>query len=630
VERNPAVDRPIDFFFTPYVTVSERRRSAALRAGLAHGAMIAPHDPLPGQPVTIYLASNGALALDQVALYYTVDGSEPAGDRGRAQRGIVLMARDAGTAHDVATGLPLRLWEVTIPPQADGVLVRYRADGWSSAEPEQHWEADASEAVKVAGERGPCFAYSVDRFATPAWFADAVIYHIVVDRFAAGRDEPPLRQDAPITGHFGGTLQGVLEQFDYLERLGVTCLWLSPVFESPSHHGYDPASYHAVARRYGTTETLRALIASAHARGMRVLLDFVANHTSDEHPLFLAARADPTSVAARWYTFDGGAAAGYRAYAGVATMPELATDRPEVSRYLTDAALHWLGDLGTDGLRLDYVAGPSRAFWATFQRAIKRQFPEALTLGEITDAPSGILTYAGRMDACMDFALAGRLRRIFALREAPLADLFSFIEERRATMPALDRAILLDNHDMHRFLWLAAGDVARLRLASACALTLEGTPIIYYGTEVGLSQGGDAHLENAWARGAMLWGAQQGTDLLAYFQRLIALRRAHPALRRGTLRQLAVRVPGEEQDAAAARQVGAYLRSWEGDHVLVALNNLEREVCLQIALPDPLAQLSHELPENALARVIAAELRTAPGGIEVTLPALGAAIFLLQ
>jgi glycosidase len=183
---------------------------------------------------------------------------------------------------------------------------------------------------------------------------------------------------------------------------------------------------------------------------------------------------------------------------------------------------------------------------------------------------------------------------------------------------------------MHRFLWLAGGDVARLRLAAACALTLEGTPIIYYGTEVGLSQEGDAQQENAWARGPMLWGEQQDADLLACFQRLIALRRAHPALRRGALHQLAVHVPGEERDAEAARQVGAYLRSWEGDHALVTLNNLEHAVRLLIALPAELAQLVMEHPENALAPFMAVALRAEPGTIEVTLPALGAAIVPLR
>jgi cyclomaltodextrinase / maltogenic alpha-amylase / neopullulanase len=198
------------------------------------------------------------------------------------------------------------------------------------------------------------------------------------------------------------------------------------------------------------------VIERAHQLGMRVVLDFVANHTSDRHPLFLDARANRESWSAQWYAFGDWPPHGYASYWHQASMPELATERPEVQRYLTDAALHWLDAFGVDGLRLDYVPGPPHAFWSAFQRGIKRRYPEALTLGEITASLPEIATYAGRLDAFMDFPLAGMMRREFALRTAPLAELLAFLGSRACELPpAMGRATLLDNHDMHRFLWLA-------------------------------------------------------------------------------------------------------------------------------------------------------------------------------
>src|SRR5262249_42435736 len=150
----------------------------------------------------------------------------------------------------------------------------------------------------------------------------------------------------------------------------------------------------------------------------RTVLDFVANHTSDEHPLFREALRDPDGPAGHMYTIGDWPPYGYRAYASVRNMPELATEREEVRHYLIDAAREWLGPFGADGLRLDHVHGPSHAFWAAFQRDIKQHFPQALTLGEVTETPEAIATYAGRLDGFMDFPLSGMLRRAFAQRTA--------------------------------------------------------------------------------------------------------------------------------------------------------------------------------------------------------------------
>ena len=127
------------------------------------------------------------------------------------------------------------------------------------------------------------FCYHVDRMKPPAWVDDAIIYHIFLDRFYPG-DGADWRQTTDLMGICGGTLWGARDKLDYLQDLGINCLWLSPLWKSPSHHGYDVMDYGQIEPRYGGEAALHALVESAHQRGIRVLLDLVCNHLSNEHP----------------------------------------------------------------------------------------------------------------------------------------------------------------------------------------------------------------------------------------------------------------------------------------------------------------------------------------------------------
>src|SRR5262249_41931791 len=152
--------------------------------------------------------------------------------------------------------------------------------------------------------------------------------------------------------------------------------------------------------------------------------------------------------------------------------------------------------------------------------------------------------YAGRIDAIFDFDYAHMVRQTFARGRTTLPEFARWMEEHEAAFPGLALATLLDNHDMNRFLWMSGGDTRRLKLAATLLMTTPGAPVIYYGTEVGLTQRYDAVTENAEARLPMLWGDDQDRDLLAHFQRLGRLRAESPALRRGSRRT--VRVSEEE------------------------------------------------------------------------------------
>ena len=621
-----------DYFFGSYVTPQQQRLRSVARNGVEHASDIYPRDPLPGQAVTLTIMTDVSLPIDRVAVYFTTDGSEPAGERGVARNGQVTLAEVApGETQPVGDALARR-WEARLPGLADGSLVRYRIDAWASATPSQRWVADASDPFAAPAPAGREFAYHVDNRSAPDWAHDAIVYHIFVDRFAAASDQPPIRDLGSLTDFYGGTIRGIIEKLDYLSDLGINCLWLSPVMESPTYHSYNPSSYHKVSKRFGTNEDLRALIAAAHARGMRVVLDFVANHTSDEHPAFLAARQGDKPQANQWYDFGASYRNGYLTFYDVTSMPVLRTDAAPVRDYLIEAARHWLSDFGADGLRLDNVSGPTHAFWTFFQEGVKQTHPDALTLGEVSGEMGDILTYAGRLDATMDFPLTKVIRRVFAQRDAPLDDLLTMLQTHEAELPArMARARLLDNHDMHRFLWLAENDTRRLKLAMTFLMSLPGIPIVYYGTEVGLSQRDGPPGKDAYAREPMPWGASQQIDVLEHVRWLIALRNERAALRRGELARVPVAVT-----AGMVDQVGALARWNDHEGIVVIVNNGETPASYAIDAPRlPFAWAaggaggvslgSWRLAPDGITQLDAPE----PTGLRGTLPAMSAAVVVL-
>ncbi len=368
----------------------------------------------------------------------------------------------------------------------------------------------------------------------PDWANDAVIYQLMVDRFA--RTDGPLPAPGSSTALYGGTLDGVREHLDHITNLGCNTLWLTPIHQTRTHHGYDHEDFYKVEDRYGGEAALKRLIDAAHRNGMRVLLDFVPNHTGRHHHLFRDAVSQGGDAAAffrfwQWPHY-------YRCFYDNITLPELDTGSRRVQRYLVDAARYWVTEYGADGVRCDHVAGADPAFWIELRRGLRELKPDALILGEATGHFDWLARYAGRLDAIFDFDFAYMVRKTFARGHMDAAAFARWMDAHDDALPGLALATLLDNHDMNRFLWMAGGDVRRLKLAATLLMTLPGTPVIYYGTEVGLTQRHDAVNENAEARLPMLWGPDQDHDLFRFFRNLGSLRRDSAALRRGSRKTL--------------------------------------------------------------------------------------------
>jgi glycosidase len=441
----------------------------------------------------------------------------------------------------------LNRWRAVIPACSDGTTVRYRVAGWATdAQTDSAPDVFAMDGqgfwFRYEGEKGiSTFAYQVESNPVkhPAWMDEAIIYHIFLDRFHPGTPDGKFKEGSGPKDIHGGTLKGVLQSLPYLSDLGVNCLWLSPIGVADTYHRYDGKDYFTVDPGLGSNEDLRALTDAAHKVGMRVLLDFVPCHCSYKHPAFLEAQKSTDAPTYSWFTFYEWPHK-YRSFLDfVPWLPSLNTNDPGVRQHLIESAVYWMRECGIDGFRLDHSIGHGMDFWVQFKKALLEHNPGVVTIGEATDTPDSLRRLRGRLDDILDFPLAGALRRTFAARDWSLGKLDNFLESYDVYMQqGPGRVSFLDNHDMERFLYVAQDNVERLKLAALCQFSLEQTPVVYYGTEIGLSHensfaekglGGDTE-----ARKDMIWDPWQwDQDLLRFYRQLIQLRRQNPVLLRG-------------------------------------------------------------------------------------------------
>ena len=514
-----------------------------------------PSRPQPNQPIDVHVTTSGGIAYDSVRCWMEVDGEATTFEL--VSSGSVWNALEWRYVHH---------WHGQMPPQPGGTTVRYRIGGRVMGSDSWIFADNQARALSEATE----FAISIDDYDVPEWVRDAVIYHIFLDRFYPGNGVP-WKKPTNLSGFFGGTLRGAIQKLDYIRSLGCNAVWLSPLFASPSHHGYDATDYYTVEPRFGTNNDLKEFIEKAHQRDTRVILDFVANHWSNQHPTFQAAQREPDSEYRAWYTWQHWPDE-YTSFFGVKGMPQLNLKHKPASDYLLQCVQHWLHN-GIDGYRLDYAPGPPHTFWADFRRACKAVNPDAFLFGEVVSHSEMIASYIPHFDGCLDFLLADALRRTFVLETSTLLEFESFLASHEAYFPKrFSLPAFLDNHDMTRILYLAKEDKAKVGLAALVLFTLSAPPVIYNGTEVGVSQRNPlGRFEEA--RLPMPWGDEADKDLLDYFRRLGALRK-----------QFSVFASGRRKVVHLNVQNGtyAYLRSSETNSVLIALNTSRRSQTINV------------------------------------------------
>jgi glycosidase len=486
-------------------------------AGLHHYHVIDPENPRPGQITTIYATTSADRLYHLLTLWYTTDDWQT----------VVELPFIKGQLKWSSTlWTYLRQWTVDLPSQPEGTILRYRIGAKSEAK--EDWIFADNQSAELSQATNFAIWYG---FATlPEWARDAMVYQIFVDRFNPGGGKDWL-QTGNVHQPFGGTLRGVIEKLDYINDMGFNAIWLTPIFESPTHHGYDIVDYFQINPRIGNLSDFRELINQAHARNMRVIMDLVLNHCSNQHPYFIDALGDVKSSYHDWFVWRKWPE--YECFYDVPTMPKINLQYGSPAReYFLSVATYWL-DFGVDGFRLDYANGPEQDFWIDFRRTCSQTKKDVWTFGEVVAPPDVQKTYANGLNGTLDFLLCQALRLTFAQRIWPLSRFAAFITSHFNYFPHdFSQPAFIDNHDMNRFLFSTGNDEQMLKIALLVLYSLPGAPIIYYGTELELSQVRSIHEKGAKgfdeARLAMPWEETKKSVLPQFIKRLSQIRQNNP------------------------------------------------------------------------------------------------------
>lgn len=387
---------------------------------------------------------------------------------------------------------------------------------------------------------------AADIFRTPGWVNDTVWYQIFPERFYNGdtSNDPhgvkPWRCEKPgLWDYYGGDLKGIMKRLTYLKELGITGLYLNPVFEAHSNHKYNTMDYRRVDPHFGTNEDLKELVRLAHEKGIRVMLDGVFNHTgTDIKPWRDILENGRDSRYADWYmihewpvkkcgdTKDGR----YDSFAFSENMPKLNTNHPEVIRYLLDIVRFWMEEFDIDGLRLDVGNEVSHRFLKELRRMTKEIREDFYLLGEIWHDAMEWLR-GDEYDAVMNYPLATGISDFWLYRDWE-KEQFEYAVNRCFTtyMQQTNDVLfnLLDSHDTNRLMdKVKDKDIFYQQLA--VLFTMPGSPCIYYGTEIAMEGGYDPD-----CRRCMPWKEiEEGKyeEEISEMRTLIALRKSQPAFR---------------------------------------------------------------------------------------------------
>ncbi len=485
---------------------------------------------------------------------------------------------------------------------------------------------------------------------------DDVIYLIMPDRFAngdPGNDDPAVSRGmldrANPRFYHGGDLAGVRQRLPYLKSLGVTAIWLNPIYDNTNtpnrrqsfqgqpitdYHGYGAVDFYGMEERFGDFTGLGDLIAEARRVGIKIILDMVANHTGPYHPWVNDA---PTPT---WFNGTAGShlsnnwqiwtladpyatpAVRERTLSGwfADVLPDLNQDDPEVARYIIQNSLWWIGVTGADGIRQDTWPYVPRRFWRDWMTALKREFPRLTVVGEVWDGNPALVSFFeggklqpdgidDKVDYLFDFPLFYPMRRAFA-EGRDVREVAQMLSHDRLYRNPSNLVTFLGLHDVQRFMAEPGATPTGLKLAFTFLLTTRGIPLIYYGDEIGMPGGNDPDnrrdFPGGWPGERNAFEAANRTrdeqEIFQHVQKLLGLRSIRPELR-GRATQMLVADP----------QTLVYRRG----PTVVAINNDTASVTLKVP---------GAVPGSDLLGICQAP-RPASGVTEITVPARSGCVF---
>ncbi len=407
-----------------------------------------------------------------------------------------------------------------------------------------------------------------DRFKAPSWAHEQVWYSIFPSRFHRHDDAPEDKALAAwddiqeLNNHkrFGGTLKGITEKLDYIQSMGFTALYLTPIFKAGSQHKYDTVDYKTIDPEFGTNDDLIEMVEKAHQKGMKVVLDAVFNHTSVFHPWFQdVIQNGPASKYADYYyirdlkkpvlPIDVNVKAletlpyreliektkdhpmNYLMFGFTPYMPKINCDHPEVREAFLDVTRYWMETAHIDGWRLDVSNEVSHDFWRTFRKTVKSINEDAIIIGENWDNSNPWLS-GDQYDAVMNYGLLFPLWQTFgSIPEMPAYDAQAFVEAVNALWVTYPKHVarsmynLVDSHDTSRMLSLTGRSIDRFKQAYLFLFAYPGSPSVFYGDEVGLD--GNHDPDN---RKPMPWG-RFNDEIQSWFRWLSQWRHEEDALK---------------------------------------------------------------------------------------------------
>jgi glycosidase len=454
---------------------------------------------------------------------------------------------------------------------------------------------------------------------------DDVIYLIMPDRFSDGdpaNNDPPqsrgLYDRSKSRYYHGGDLQGIINHLDYIKSLGVTAIWMTPIYDNVNHlnereqyggvpitdyHGYGAVDFYGVEEHFGTLAKLCELVDRAHSLGIKVIQDQVANHTGPYHP-WVKDPPTPTwfngtaehHLNETWQTWTlADPRATYQAQREtlegwfINILPDLNQNDKETSRYIIQNTLWWLGVAGFDAIRQDTLPYVPRAFWRDWSAAIKRAYPRVNLIGEVYDGDPALVSFfqggAARfdgidsgIDTVFDFPVFFPIRHAFA-EGKPLREVEMMLARDRLYANPNILVTFLGLHDMLRFMSESGATIEGLKLAQTFLMTARGIPMLYYGDEIAMPGGPDPDNRRDFPGGFpgdpanafdSAGRAPDQQSVFVHVQRLGRLRAQLEPLRRGT-----------QIDLLTAEQQYVYARMTDRETAIVVLNNDSKPASLE-------------------------------------------------
>lgn len=420
----------------------------------------------------------------------------------------------------------------------------------------------------------------------PDWVYDTVVYNIFPDSFATGHRYITKKSTQCVfngnvtTGKNGGTINGIIENLDYLIDLGINCIYLNPIFVAGEYHKYDLLDYFHIDPCFGTDEDFGKLVTKCHENHIKVIIDGVFNHCGWNFFAFddVVKNGENSKYKDWFYSLSFPVIRpdnmedypNYSCFGYERKMPKLNTSNSEVVDFLMKVCRYWLENFDIDGWRLDAANEINFDFWRTFRKTAKDVKPNCLLIGEVWESAFPWL-HGDQFDSSMNYDMRNSCRDFFATGKIDASGFEDRVTKMIIRYPEqmlYAQLNVLDTHDVPRFFTLCKGDLRRFRLAVVFQMTFIGIPSVFYGDEQGI-QG----MKEEEYRQIMIW---DNKSIFDFYKELIGLRRSYIALEQGNFRTI-----------SAEKGAGLYVfeRKYGKQSILVALNAGKRKEVI-LALSD--------------------------------------------